>query len=215
MNIHRILVSALMAASSLGCVATNHRVKKTFNPMLGTQAFPQIEKEMSGLQLMGVEGNCSLTAVTYNNLSRSQAQRTKTVYTPGNFLNEASSVSETRNYNITAGDNYWFFFQDRVLKYYTYDRYDSDGKIDQKAAGGDPKVQDRYYSMKGADKTGCHDGYYFQVKKPEESPAVEVSGNVAGSLEQKLLDAKKLLDRKVITDEEHKEMRKKILDGVK
>ena len=102
-----------------------------------------------------------------------------------------------------------------AVKYYTYDRYGSDGKIDHTAAGGDPKVKDRYYKMKGADKTGCYDGYYFQVKKPEESPAAEAPGSLAGSLEQKLLDAKKLLDKKVITEQEYQEMRKKILDNVK
>jgi hypothetical protein len=210
------LATGLTALLLSGCVSTNHQVKKAFDPLLGTQAFPAVERQLSkAMTFSTVKGNCKDMAITYNNLSQSTVQHTDTVYTEGDFLNKASSESETRNKTVLAGDNYWFYFQDRVLKYYSYDRYDSSGKIVQNTEGGSRKVKAYFVNMPTEQETGCTDGYYYTVKKPEEKPAADASRPLAGSLEQKLEDLKKLWDKNVITAEEYREMRKKILDNVK
>lgn len=211
-----LLASALSALLISGCVTTNRQVKKAYDPLLGTQAFPEVERQLSrAMTFSAVKGNCKDMAITYNNLTQSSVQHTDTVYTEGNFLAKASSESETRTRTVLAGDNYWFYFQDRVLKYYSYDRYDASGKVVQNAEGGSRKVKMYFANLPSEQETGCTDGYYYKVKKPEEKPAADASAPVAGSLEQKLEDLKKLLDKKVITAEEYREMRKKILDNVK
>ena len=210
------LTSLFLALIFSGCVTTNYNVKKTYDPLLGTQAFPEVEKQLSkAMTFTTVKGNCKNMAITYNNLSQRQAQHTDTVYTERDFLNKASSESETRNYTVYSGDNYWFYFQDRVLKYYSYDKINSSGKTVENTEGGDPKVKEFFNNMPDDQQTGCTDGYYYTPQKAEEKPAAETSGTLAGTLEQKLEDLKKLKDKKVITPEEYKEMRKKILDNVK
>jgi hypothetical protein len=118
-----------------------------------------------------------------------------TVYHNGDMLNNATS--ETKYGNETQwGERYDFYFdkKSRTLMHYCYWKY-QDGQMIDNASGRDEIFKD----IPGEIFSPMADENAAPVKKAEST------------MEQKLNNLKDMKDKKVITNEEYKKMREKLL----
>ncbi len=198
-----------------GCATVNHKVKDKFKPMVGTATYADVLAAMSGTccpQPGGSIGNCDMIAIEFGNLKAVTKQRFKTQYKDGDYFSDASSVTEAEEYSVNSGTEYWFLFdKEQILRYFEY-KVLSGGKTAEEASGGDEKFHDKWGKMPPSENTSCDK--YFRQKAVSTAGQPEAATSVS-PLEQKLNDLKALKDKKVITEEEYKNMRGKILDNFK
>jgi hypothetical protein len=191
----------------------------------------------SGEQSMKDYYNPKLNAWTYDNMVLEKGQPTEisafnggtlaqyytartvsvgnTTYHKGGFLTEASSDTESINETRYYGQRYWFYFdKDKKLTgWFCSQMTDKgDGAI-WHAYGGDVSFYNGFKSANS--KQDAAIPAQRLISAPGSSPAAPaaVPSSSGKTLEQKLKELKDLKDKKLITDEDYKTSKAKLLEN--
>jgi hypothetical protein len=158
-----------------------------YNSKIGKWTYDDMLSE-KGAPTSVVDGD-KIKVATYDSTKTSTMGNT--VYHKGDFLSEASS--DYKASEVKSGEIYTFTFNKKqnTLKSWSYNRIT--GK-------GDNAKNDNSFSYNSAENGTA----------AAEQPAAE---SATGTLEQKLKDLKDLKDKKLITDEDYKTSKAKLLDN--
>lgn len=186
-----------------GCAQLNYSVKNKFDPMVGVAKLGEVRAALADTQTPEPGHECQSPDMVYYQFGNcvKEKEQVKTVYSKGNFLAEASSLSETQTARVWDGTCYEFIFDKAygVLRYYLHETYNNNRR-EERTPGGNEELAKDYHQ----DRTAWE---CKQLAPGKAGPAT------AGTLEQKLNDLKNLKDNKTITDEEYARMRENILNN--
>lgn len=181
-------------------------IENKFNPRLGKWTYDEMLATM-GQPAASAEGKDSILAEYHNAKNVSVGN---TVYHKGNFLAEASSETETQNVTRYYGPRYWLYFDKnkKTLEGWQYCDMHSDGvNTSWYARGGIIS-----FIPAGSGTTTAADSRIAAHAAGSQSI---VTGAAAApkTLEQKIKELKALKDKGLITEEEYKTAKAKLLEN--
>jgi hypothetical protein len=194
-KISAVLLPLFLLFLISGCAENAVQIK--YHAGLGKMTYDEVLADMAPSwgkpKFIGASSVRDVILVTYGELH--DAAVANTVYHNGDMFDNATS--ETKYGNATQwGERYDFYFdkKNKILLHYCYWKY-QDGELIDNASGRDASFKDV-------------PGESYSAVADENPPPVKKTDS---TLEQKLNNLKDLKDKKIITNEEYRKMREKLL----
>ncbi len=205
-----VVVSTAAIAGLLGLVLLSNddgvnTMREKYNPRLYKWTYDELLSE-KGQPTKVSEDKDTILAEYYN---AKLINKGNTVYHAGSFLKEASSDTETQAVTRFYGDRYWFYFDKnkKTLTGWMCSRMADSGETAiWHAMGGN-----RNFIPENTDKPVINTAR--TIPPPGPPGAEKNTAEIPKSLEQKLKELKSLKDKKLITEEEYKTAKQKLLDN--